>query len=135
MHPLAIQVNGRKRLLDHPATGKARRAEHDVVGIPLPDALIHMIRSRRFIDDGAEAMRCPVAITDLNLIPILQIDAAVAARAANPKLNMETEVTINRLGHDIGCAVDTACRRRVICFDTRPAIHRIRNHRPLYRHR
>ena len=92
-----------------------------------------MVGSRRFIDDGAEAMGCPVAITDLNLIPILQIDAAVPARTANPKLNMEPEVAVDRLGDDIGRAVDTAGRCWVICFDARPAIHRILNHRPLNR--
>ena len=92
-----------------------------------------MVRSGRFIDDGAEAMGCPVAITDLNLIPVLQIDAAVPAGTANPELDVETKIAVDRLGYDIGRAVDTARRRWVICLDARPAIHRIRNHRPLDR--
>jgi hypothetical protein len=73
-----------------------------------------MVRSGRLVNDGAEAMGCPVAITDLDFIAILQIHAAVPARTTNPELDMEPKIAVHRLGHDIGCTVDTAGRRRII---------------------
>src|SRR5690606_6270576 len=94
VHLDAVEVHRDKGLLDALAILESGRAERDVVGVPFSDPIVGVVRGWRFVDDSAHPVPCAVAIEDLDLVAVLQVNAAVAARLRDEELDVQTEVAI-----------------------------------------
>jgi hypothetical protein len=54
------------------------------------------------------------AVLDLDLVAVLQVNAAVAALVHHAELHVEAEVAVRLLGHDVRGAVAALGRVRVV---------------------
>ena len=76
-----------------------------------------------------------VAVTDLNLVTVLEINATVAPSFGDKELNVQPEVAVGFLGHDVGGAVFAASRGGIVGLENRAAVNGIIDDLPFDRHR
>src|SRR5262245_2259430 len=86
VHLLSVEIHREHRFLDALALREPRRAKHNIVSIPFPNAVVSVIRRLCFVDYCAHAMFGLVAVEHLNLVTVLEVNTAVAARLHDEEL-------------------------------------------------
>ncbi len=128
---LPIEIHGDDGLLDAFPVDEARSAELDVVGVPLPEAVVRIVGRLALVDHRAHAVLGAVAIQHLDLEAVLEVHAAVAARLHDQELDVQAEVAEGLPRHDVGGAVLAAHGHRIIGHQHRAGIDGVGDDPPL----
>ena len=132
---LSVEIHRDLGLLGQLAVLEAGRAEVDVVGVPLAEAVELLVRRRRLVYHRAHAVRGLVAFLDLDLVAVLEVHAAVALRVHHGELDVQAEVAVGLFGDDVRGAVLAAGGGRIVGHHDRPRVDRIIHDLPLDGHR
>ena len=114
VHETAVEVHGEASLLGSLSVFEAGRPERDVVGVPRSDSVVRVVGGVRLVDHGAHSVLRSISVQDLDLVPVLQVDPAIAALVRDEELDVEAEVAILLLGDDVGGAILAARRGRIV---------------------
>ena len=125
MHLFSVEIHGQHGFLHSLTVFESCGTKGDIVGVPLSETTISMIRRLAFVDDCCHAVLGLVTVEHLNFVPVLQVDPTIASCLWDEKFNVKSKVSVCLFRDNIGGPVHASCGCRVVGDHGVACVHRI----------